>query len=72
MKILILALAVALGRWVWVCQSDAEVVQPRDIYRRHHVTERDARGRPISWCSGEVQRAQCGTGSAVGLVCDVK
>lgn len=64
-----------LGRLVWVCQQDAQVVKPHDILWRHgvgyHIIERDKKGRPITLC-GVVQRGHCGDGSAVGLVCDVK
>lgn len=75
MTSLLLVLALGLGRMVWVCQQDAEVVKPKDIFWDHgvgyHIIERDSKGRIVTLC-GVVQRARCGTGSAVGRVCEVK
>lgn len=68
---LLLVLALHLGRFVWVCESDGQVVKPRDIFQGRHVIERDAKGRPETLC-GWVHRARIGSGTALGLVGDVK
>lgn len=73
--ILALAAAALLGRFVWVCESDGQVVKPRDIAWRDgrgwHISERDRRGRIVTLC-GVVHRARIGSGTAVGRVGDVK
>ncbi len=41
---------VLLALFVWVCESDGEIVKPRDIFQGRHVSERDAEGRIVSLC----------------------
>ena len=66
-----LPLLLVLGRLVWVCEADGQIVKPRDIFHGRHVSERDRRGRVVSLC-GYVHRARIGDSTAVGLVGDVR
>lgn len=67
----LIILALTLGRFVLVCESDGQIVKPRDVYRGQHVSERDSRGRIVSLC-GYVHRVRIGSGTALGRVGDVK
>jgi hypothetical protein len=48
-------IVLALFATVLRCESDGEIVKPRDVFQGRHVSERDAQGRIVSLC-GYVHR----------------
>lgn len=72
---ILLLFALHLGRLVWACESDGQIVKLRDTVwrdgKRWHVSERDNRGRIVTIC-GVVHPTRIGMSTAVGLVGEVK
>lgn len=67
----LIVMVATVARLVLVCESDGQIVKPRDVYHGRHVSERDAKGRIVMLC-GYVHRVRLGSGTALGRVGDVK